>query len=95
MRRPYDCASTRPAAPDAERRLAVAFDADRAIDGLQALRTQLVAPQALRDIGFRREDIPDAAAAIMPAVPAGNPAPVTTETLERLLLAAWEGADPR
>jgi alcohol dehydrogenase class IV len=92
---PYVLALNAPAAPDAERRLAAAFDADPAIDGLQALRTRLAAPRALRDWGFRREDIPAAAAAILPAVPANNPTPVTTDTLERLLLAAWDGADPR
>jgi alcohol dehydrogenase class IV len=92
---PHVLALNAPAAPEAEFRLAAALHADRAIDGLQALRTRLEAPNALRDIGFRREDIPAAAAAILPSVPAGNPAPVTTETLELLLLAAWDGADPR
>jgi alcohol dehydrogenase class IV len=92
---PHVLALNAPAAPDAERRIAAAFDTDRAIDGLQSLRTRLDAPRALRDVGFGREDIPAAAAAILPAVPASNPAPVTTENLERLLLAAWDGADPR
>jgi alcohol dehydrogenase class IV len=92
---PHVLAFNAPGAPDAERLIAAAFDADRAIDGLQTLRTMLDAPQALRDVGFRREDIPDAAAAILPAVPANNPTPVTTDSLQRLLLAAWNGADPR
>src|SRR6478752_7029058 len=88
---PHVLALNAPAAPEAERRMAEAFDADRAIDGLQALRTRLDAPRALRDWGFRREDIPAAATAILPAVPANNPTPVTTDTLQRLLLAAWDG----
>jgi len=92
---PHVLALNAPAAPEAEFRLAAALHADRAIDGLQALRTRLDAPRALRDWGFRREDIPAAAIAILPAVPANNPTPVTTDTLERLLLAAWDGADPR
>jgi alcohol dehydrogenase class IV len=92
---PHVLAFNAPGAPDAERRIAAAFDADRAIDGLRTLRTRLDAPQALRDLGFRREDIPAAAAAILPAVPVSNPIPVTTDNLERLLLAAWDGADPR
>ena len=92
---PHVLALNAPAAPEAERRMAEAFDADRAIDGLQALRTRLDAPRALRDWGFRREDIPEAAIAILPAVPANNPTPVTTDTLQRLLLAAWDGADPQ
>ena len=84
-----------PSAPDAERRLAAAFDSERAIDGLQDLRMRLDAPRALRDIGFTEADIPAAAAAILPTVPADNPTAVTTEILERLLRAAWDGADPR
>jgi alcohol dehydrogenase class IV len=92
---PHVLAFNAPGAPDAERLIAAAFDAGRAIDGLQTLRNRLDAPQALRDVGFRREDIPAAAAAILPAVPVSNPTPVTTENLERLLLAAWDGADPR
>ena len=92
---PYVLAFNGPAAPDAERRLAAAFDSDRAIVGLQGLRERLDAPRALRDIGFAEADIPAAAAAILPVVPADNPTPVTTENLERLLQAAWNGADPR
>jgi maleylacetate reductase len=92
---PYVLAFNGPSAPDAERRLAAAFDADRAIDGLQSLRERLDAPRALRDIGFTEADIPAAAAAILPAVPADNPTPVTTENLEQLLRAAWDGVDPR
>ncbi len=92
---PYVLALNGPAAPDAERRLAAAFDSEPAIDGLQDLRLRLDAPGALRDIGFRQQDIPEAAAAILPAVPPDNPAPVTAETLERLLQAAWAGSDPR
>lgn len=92
---PYVLAFNAPAAPDAERRLAAAFDADRAITGLQELKDTLDAPRALRDFGFNESDIPEAAAAILPAVPADNPTPVTIGNLERLLHAAWNGADPR
>ena len=52
-------------------------------------------PQALRDYGFAEDAIPDAAAAILPAVPESNPRPVTVADLERLLRAAWSGADPK
>lgn len=92
---PYVLALNGPAARDAECRVAAAFDSDRALDGLQELRLLLDAPTALRDIGFRREDIPAAAASILPAVPPDNPAPVTAEILEKLLSAAWAGSDPR
>jgi maleylacetate reductase len=92
---PYVLAFNGPAAPDAERRIAHAFGTNRAIDGLQDLRRELDAPQALRDYGFTEDAIPAAAEAILPAVPPSNPRPVTVEDLERLLLAAWSGSDPK
>jgi maleylacetate reductase len=84
-----------PAAPDAEHRIAAAFGSNRAIDGLEDLRRELDAPRALRDYGFAEDAIPAAAEAILPAVPESNPRPVTVTDLERLLRAAWSGADPR
>ena len=73
---PYVLAFNSPSAPDAERRLAAAFDSDRAIDGLQSLRERLDAPRALRDIGFTEADIPAAAAAICrPSLPITPPPP--------------------
>jgi alcohol dehydrogenase class IV len=92
---PYVLAFNGPAAPDAERRIATAFGSNRAIDGLEDLRRELGAPRALRDYGFAEDAIPEAAEAILPAVPPGNPRPVTAADLERLLRAAWSGADPR
>lgn len=92
---PYVLALNAPAAPEAERRIARAFGTDSALAGLQALRRQLDAPRALRDVGLDESAIPEAAAAILPAVPDSNPVTVTTDDLERLLRAAWEGAEPR
>src|SRR5579863_7695479 len=92
---PYVLAFNGPTAPDAERRIAAAFGSDRAIDGLEDLRRELDAPRALRDYGFTEDAIPAAAEAILPAVPESNPRPVTVADLERLLRAAWSGADPR
>ena len=92
---PYVLAFNGPAAPDAEHRIAAAFGTNRAIDGLEDLRRELGAPHALRDYGFAEDAIPAAAEAILPAVPPGNPRPVTVADLERLLRAAWSGADPR
>jgi maleylacetate reductase len=91
---PYVLALNGPGAPDAERRLAAAFDAPTALEGLQALRLRLGAPRALRDYGFEESMIRDAAAAIRPAVPDGNPVDVSIADLERLLHQAWEGAEP-
>lgn len=92
---PYVLAFNGPAAPEAERRIAAAFGANRAIDGLQDLRRELAAPHALRDYGFAEDAIPAAAEAILPAVPPSNPRPVTAADLRRILRAAWSGTDPR
>lgn len=88
---PYVAAFTLPSAPDAERRLRQAFAADDALAGLQALRREVGAPVALRDHGFRRDDIPEAADIILPVVPASHPRRVTREDVEALLHAAWAG----
>ncbi len=92
---PYVLAFNAPAAPEAERRIAAAFGAGRATDGLHALRAELGAPRALADYGFTEDAIGAAADAILPAVPPGNPREVTAGDLRRLLRAAWSGADPR
>ena len=92
---PYVLAFNGPAAPEAEHRIAAGFGANRAIDGLQDLRRELDAPRALRDLGFTEDAIPEAADAILPAVPPGNPRPVTAGDLRGLLRAAWSGVDPR
>jgi len=92
---PYVLAFNAPAAAEAARRIAAAFGTATAINGLQALRDELDAPSALRDYGFAEDAIPEAAEAILPAVPPSNPRPVTAEDLRRLLHAAWSGADPR
>jgi maleylacetate reductase len=92
---PHVVAFNAPSARTAEERIADAFDADRAIDGLQTLRHQLDAPTALRDYGFEESDIPRAVELILPGVPPDNPTPVTADGLTRLLRAAWAGDDPR
>jgi maleylacetate reductase len=92
---PYVLAFNAPAAPDAERRIAAAFGSASAIDGLVALKQELNAPHALADYGFTLDSIAEAAAAILPSVPASNPRPVTVENLKTLLRAAQAGTDPR
>ncbi|MGW3106228.1 maleylacetate reductase [Streptomyces sp. NPDC001100] len=92
---PHVLAFNVPSAPDAERRIAAAFDAGSATDGLARLRTRLDAPRALRDYGMPESGIGPAAEAILAAVPPGNPTPVTADNITGLLHAAWEGAEPR
>ncbi|MGH3278211.1 MAG: maleylacetate reductase [Trebonia sp.] len=96
---PYVLALNGPAAPDAERRIAVAlasagFGAGSALAGLVALKRELNAPHALADYGFAEDSIEQAVAAILPSVPPSNPRPVTAEDLRALLRAAASGADP-
>jgi maleylacetate reductase len=92
---PYALAFNAPLAPDAEARIAAAFGTADALAGLQDLRKRLDAPKALADYGFTADDIAEAVAVILPAVPASNPRPATTENLSRLLKAALTGEDPR
>jgi alcohol dehydrogenase class IV len=91
---PYVVAFNAPAAPAAAARIADALGSIDALAGLQDLREDLHAPRALRDIGLREEDLPDAVEAILPAVPPSNPRPVDAAALARLLRAAWAGDDP-
>jgi alcohol dehydrogenase class IV len=91
---PYVLAFNSAAAPEAEQRIAGAFEAGSALSGLQALRAALRAPTALRDYGFTEDGIGPAAEAILPSVPLNNPHPVTARDLRRLLAAALVGADP-
>ncbi|MBD2891582.1 Maleylacetate reductase [Actinomadura sp. RB99] len=92
---PHVLAFNAPAAPDAEARIATAFGADGAIAGLNRLRARLRAPTALRDLGMPEDGIAAAVPAVLAAVPANNPRPVTANDLAALLRAAWEGTEPR
>lgn len=91
---PYVLAFNAPHAPEAERRIAQAFDAPTALAGLGALRTDLAAPRALRDYGFDEARIPEAAEIILPLIPASNPRAATDADTRQLLRLAWSGADP-
>ena len=55
---PYVLALNAPSVPESEQRMAAAFGAASALDGLQRLREQVAAPLALRDYGLRETDIP-------------------------------------
>lgn len=92
---PHVLAFNGPHAIAAERRMAAAFGAPTASEGLAKLRGTVKAPtDALRDLGMPESGIEEAVAPILQAVPAGNPAPVTAENIAALLRAAWEGNSP-
>ncbi|GAB05267.1 iron-containing alcohol dehydrogenase [Gordonia amarae] len=90
---PYVLAFNAPNAAAQERRIAHAFGAESATEGLATLRRAVGAPSALRDIGMPEEGIAQAMDPVLRAVPAGNPTPVAPENLIALLRAAWAG-DP-
>lgn len=90
---PYVLAFNAAAAPEAASRIAIAFAAPDARQGLEDLRAELDAPRSLEDYGLRRSAIPEAARLSLAAIPSSNPRPVTVENLEALLLAAWDGQD--
>jgi maleylacetate reductase len=93
---PYVLAFNAPfVSADISLRMAFAFDAPSALDGLQGLRSRVGAPRALRDYGLQYSDIPGAAALIAAVVPERNPRPVDASDLEKLLKLAWEGSPPQ
>ncbi|SIJ30562.1 alcohol dehydrogenase, class IV [Mycobacteroides abscessus subsp. bolletii] len=92
---PYVVAYNARSAAAAAARIAAAFGAPSALDGLQALRQTLNAPVALRDYGFDESDIPGAVELILPVIPPTNPRPVTRESMTELLVAAWSGRPPK
>lgn len=91
---PYVLAFNAPAAIDAEARIALAFGARTALEGIQELRMKLHAPKALADYGFTEDDIEQAVEVCLPTIPESNPRPVTRENLAALLRAALHGDDP-
>ncbi|WP_415856635.1 maleylacetate reductase [Sinomonas sp. G460-2] len=92
---PYVLAFNAPAAPEAAARIAAAFGAEDALEGLQALRKKLDAPRALADYGFTEDGIAEAVAVALPAIPESNPRSVTEASLAAILRAALTGADPK
>jgi len=92
---PHVLALNAPGAPEAERRMADAFGAASALDGLLDLKRRLDAPDALRDLGLREQDLEAAADEAARAVPEHTPVTVTAEDMLGLLHCAWAGADPR
>lgn len=91
---PHVLAFNGPYAQQAERRMAQAFGARTASEGLAALRETLKAPTALRDFGMPEDGTGKAVQPILKAIPANNPAPVTDTNIAALLRAAWEGRSP-
>ncbi|WP_338018375.1 maleylacetate reductase [Gordonia desulfuricans] len=65
--------------------------APHAVQALEALRTDVAAPRSLAALGLRADDIPEAVGRVVAIAPPSNPAPVTSESIDALLRAAWAG----
>jgi maleylacetate reductase len=91
---PHVLAYNAPGAPEASRRLAEAFGAEDAVDGLLALSDDLNAPRSLNALGLPEAALSEAAALVVAGAPPGNPRPVTRDAIEQLLQRAWSGARP-
>jgi maleylacetate reductase len=88
---PHVLALNAPAAPHAEHRMATAFGAQTATEGLTALDDVLGAPTSLRDLGMPERGIASATPEILSIAPPSNPVQLTEELLKALLRSAWEG----
>ncbi|GGH48503.1 maleylacetate reductase [Microbacterium album] len=81
-------------APDAAARVSAAFDGRPAVEALFEFRGEIGAPASLAELGLREEDISEAAALSVAAIPPSNPRSANVEGVENLLRAAWAGAAP-
>ncbi|MDO5670685.1 MAG: maleylacetate reductase [Corynebacterium sp.] len=90
---PHVLAFNAPYAPAAEERLARAFGAASAVEGLAELYGLLDAPRSLAALGFTAEGIPDVVEQALEVVPFNNPRDVTRENLTHLLENALDGGN--
>lgn len=91
---PHVLAYNAAAAPAAADRIAGALGTEDAVTGLLGLYDDLHAPRSLRDLGMPADGIPEVAAVVAEGAPAGNPRPVTAESIAALLRRAWAGDRP-
>ena len=91
---PHVLALNAPHAPEASARVEQALGGGDSVTALCSLHERLGAPVALRDLGMPADGIDAAVEAVVASAPAGNPAPVTSETVRGLVQRAWDGAAP-
>ncbi len=90
---PHAMAFNAPAAPEAMRRVAGALGVRDAPTGMYDLIVSLGGPTSLREIGMAGDDVP-AAAGLATSKQYPNPREVTTEDVQTLLRAAFDGGRP-
>lgn len=93
---PHALAYNAPAVPEAMKKLAGAIPESNgdAINGLNVLLEKLKVKRALKDFGFKEDDI-GRAADIAVGNPYWNPRPIEKELIRELLRRAWAGEDAR
>lgn len=100
---PYVLAVNGPAVPELTRRIAASLnpDGDDATDAVEAAIAVLLSfrdgvggPWNLRDLGAP-ESIAELVDDVLAVVPDANPVRLDSDLVERILLAAWRGDDPR
>lgn len=87
---PYTAAFNRDFAAEAMRSAATALGVEDAPTELLAISKAVDAPQSLRDLGMKEEDI-DRAADLAVERPYPNPRPLTRDDIRALIAAAWAG----
>ena len=90
---PHAIAYNETAVADELMPVAEIFGSGKAGEALHAFAVKCGAPLALKDLGFARSDI-DQAAEIASHNPYWNPAPINQERIRNLLSNAWEGCAP-
>jgi maleylacetate reductase len=90
---PHALAYNSKAAPEAMQRIAKAIGASGAATGLFDLAKDLGAPTALKDIGFKEQEIEHALKVAL-SNPYWNPEPIVEGAIRELLRNAWEGNRP-
>jgi len=93
---PHAFAFNEPTVPEIAGRIARAVGTDgRASEGLYALNRRIEAPDALKDIGMREEDLDEAVALCLQEVPDDNPRqPVVEAGMRAILEGAFYGGPP-
>jgi maleylacetate reductase len=78
-------------APDADASIARAFGAAHAARALQDMNARFGVPASLEALGVTRDAVLSTVDAVLRVVPDENPAPIDTQSVTGLLLAAWQG----
>jgi maleylacetate reductase len=93
---PHAVAFNEPAMPEIEARIvrALGTNAGSAASSLYELNGSIGAPDSLREIGMKSEDLDEAVALCLEAAPQDNPRPVDEAGMRAILEGAFHGGSP-